>query len=111
MTSTWVGVVLFAALFAVGLAVMLGGFFVVVRALTAKPPAPVARQVPVAAPPPVPQAPAAPPARLDALTPGATPRADEWQDDVPTAVFRPSDYKDIEALMHDADKYVSKHKS
>jgi hypothetical protein len=35
--------------------------------------------------------------------------ADE-EPDVPTAVFRPSQYKDIEALLKDADKYVDKHK-
>lgn len=35
---------------------------------------------------------------------------EDEEPEVPTAVFRPSQYKDIEALLKDADKYVEKHK-
>ena len=102
MTSTWIALAVFTLLFAVGLGVALGGLLVVVRALTVRPKphrvAAAVRPAPVPVPP-----------RPDALTPSAAPQ--EWEDEVPTAVFRASDYKDIEALMKDADKYVSKHKN
>lgn len=43
--------------------------------------------------------------------PGGHPTlAPEEEPEVPTAVFRPSQYKDIEALLKDADKYVERHK-
>ena len=103
MTSTWIAIAVFTLLFAVGLGVTLGGLLVVVRALTARPKPP---RVTAAARPP----PARVPPRPDALTPSAAP-PEEWETEVPTAVFRASDYKDIEALMKDADKYVSKHKN
>lgn len=110
MTSSAIAVVLFVLLFAVGLGITLGGLLVVFRSLRVRPAprsvasgVPPARAMPAPAPKPAPLAP-------QPLTPSDTPAADEWNDEVPTAVFRPSDYKDIEALMHDADKYVSKHK-
>ena len=109
MTSTWIWLAVFTLLFAVGLGVTLGGLLVVVRALTSRPKPPL---VTAATPPPSQPtlAPTLAPLRPDALAPGAAP-AEEWEDEVPTAVFRASDYKDIEALMQDADKYVSKHKN
>jgi hypothetical protein len=104
VTSTWIVVALFVVLFGIGLAVTLGGLYVVARSLMAQKPA---RAVP--APRPAPKAlPKPPPLVPQELKP--TEVADEWSDEVPTAVFKPSDFKDIEALMREADKYVSKHK-
>ena len=105
MTSSAIAVALFALLFLVGVGIMLGGLVVVVRSLRSRP----AQRLPAPAPAPAPAARAAPLAPQP-LTPTAAPAEDEWNDEVPTAVFRPSDYQDIEALMQDADKYVSKHK-
>jgi hypothetical protein len=105
VTNTWMWVAVFATLLAIGFGVMLGGIVVVVRSLSQRRTPSLAASVAVPAAP----APVVPERRPDALTPSDAPM-DEWQDEVPTAVFRASDYKDIEALMQDADKYVSKHK-
>ncbi len=45
-----------------------------------------------------------------AASPTLLPDVDDFEDDVPTGVFRPSQYQDIDAMMKEADKYVSTHR-
>jgi hypothetical protein len=118
--SSWIWLGVATTLLFVGIAVMAIGVFVIARQLMPKPlprpqtPVPVPA---VAARPatPRPSATPIPPSAgflgADALIPSKSPKVeDEWVDEVPTAVFKPSDYKDIEGLMADADRYVDGHR-
>lgn len=115
----WLG--LAAGFLGIGMLVMLGGVLVVVRALLWRPaPKRAARRLVTpegpAARAQAPVAPSAAPTKLEpgrspTLVPVSQPAEEPWAEEVPTAVFRPSDYKDIDALMADADKYVDTHRS
>jgi hypothetical protein len=121
----WIGIAIACVLLLVGLLGLTIGLFVVVQQLRARRVNQLhrakrleeVRQLPnrstvvmTASQRPTMPAMAAPRPQSPPSPTGNPTLAPEDEPDVPTAVFRPSQYKDIEAMLKDADNHAAKHK-
>ena len=125
--SLWVGLAIAAVLLLLGFLGLLGGALVVFQQVRRRQAVKAARarraaQLPVQTTevyrvpdrPTVPMM-ASPLGRKPAnpvttSSPTLLPDPSDMEDEVPTGVFRPAQYRDIDAMLQEADKYVSQHR-
>lgn len=129
--SLWVGLVIAALLLLMGFVGLLGGALLVFQQVRRRQAAKAARarraamaaQIPVASTrvyaaadrPTVPmmvaqKADRRPGQQVSSSSPTLLPDVLDDDDEVPTGVFRPAQYQDIDAMLKEADKYVSTHR-
>ncbi|MCA9492977.1 MAG: hypothetical protein KC621_23765 [Myxococcales bacterium] len=125
--SLWVGLIIAALLLLMGFFGLVGGGLLVFQQVRRRKAAKAARarraamaaQIPVASTkvyasadrPTVPMmlSPGRTGQQVTSASPTLLPEVPD-DDDVPTGVFRPSQYQDIDAMLKEADKYVSTHR-